>query len=261
MSRKRLSQEEFISRANIAHNHKYDYSLTKYTTMWNTVIVICPIHGKFTVEANNHTKNWNNPDNSNRPCGCGACGREFTRQRNKLGTWSQEEALLRFKEVHGDKYDYSDCIYQSYLKKITIGCRIHGKFTQRVGNHLAGSGCPKCKNSRGQSLITNWLSTNSIEHLTEHKFNDCINPKTKYPLKFDVFIPSHNMIIEYDGEQHFKPVKFHQKMTEEQMQHLLDKTQYRDDIKNRYCIENSIKILRIPYTEKKNIANILSKVF
>lgn len=46
--------EEFIAEANIIHNHYYDYSITKYTSSKDYVDIICPVHGKFTIEANSH---------------------------------------------------------------------------------------------------------------------------------------------------------------------------------------------------------------
>ena len=61
-------------------------------------------------------------------------------------------------------------------------------------------------------------------------------------------------LIEYDGEQHFNFIPFWHG-TEEG----LALQQWRDDIKNNYCKEHNIKLIRIPYTEEANIDKILAK--
>ena len=65
-------------------------------------------------------------------------------------------------------------------------------------------------------------------------------------------------LIEYDGEQHYMPVKFSH-MSEEEVQEKLNDTQRRDNIKNEYCKKNNIPLLRIPYWEKKNIKKIITE--
>ena len=55
MSRKRLTTEEFITRAREVHGHKYDYSLVEYVNWRTPVKIICPIHGVFEQIPNNHT--------------------------------------------------------------------------------------------------------------------------------------------------------------------------------------------------------------
>ena len=57
---------------------------------------------------------------------------------------TQKEVLERFKEVHGDRYDYSLVKYIGKGKKVIIVCRVHGDFTQNTFHHWSGKGCPKC---------------------------------------------------------------------------------------------------------------------
>lgn len=56
----------------------------------------------------------------------------------------QEEVIRRFREAHGDKYDYSRALYKGRYKKMEIGCPIHGFFWQRPDVHWDGHGCPEC---------------------------------------------------------------------------------------------------------------------
>lgn len=86
-------------------------------------------------------------------------------------------------------------------------------------------------------------------------FQGCENIK---PLRFDFFVPDLNTAIEYDGQQHFEPVDFSGKgicYAVEMFKSILE----RDRIKDKYCSENNINLLRISYTEYKNIHNILKE--
>ena len=57
---------------------------------------------------------------------------------------TQEQFLEKARAVHGDKYDYSQAVYESSQKKVTIICPKHGAFRQQAGSHLRGVGCPLC---------------------------------------------------------------------------------------------------------------------
>ena len=125
---KRLTTEEFINRAREVHGDKYDYSKTEYVNNHTKVCIICPEHGEF----------WQVPSSHLRGIGCGRCG--------GTGCLTTEEFIKRAKEVHGNKYDYSECIYSTAHGMVTIICPIHGKFRQIAHNHLHGATCPKCAN-------------------------------------------------------------------------------------------------------------------
>lgn len=59
----------------------------------------------------------------------------------------KETILCRFKDSHGDVYDYSllpDQEYIPYEDKVNILCKKHGMFLQRVSHHIKGNGCPEC---------------------------------------------------------------------------------------------------------------------
>lgn len=75
----------------------------------------------------------------------------------------------------------------------------------------------------------------------------------------DCYLKDFNMVIEYDGQHHFEEVNFNNKMTEKQMKDNFENVKRRDKIKDDYCKENGIKILRIPYWNFDNIELILEK--
>lgn len=53
-NKQRLTIEEFVTRATLVHNNKYDYSRTNYVRGHCSVIVICPVHGEFQQDPFNH---------------------------------------------------------------------------------------------------------------------------------------------------------------------------------------------------------------
>lgn len=117
------------------------------------------------------------------------------------------------------------------------------------------TGCPKCNSSFGERTIEKWLSENNIEYTKEHSYLDLLGNKLG-KLRFDFFLlKKHNLLIEYDGQQHFKPIK--QFGGEEYLKQLI----IHDNIKNEYAMINKINLLRISYSEIKNINWILTNEF
>jgi very-short-patch-repair endonuclease len=100
------------------------------------------------------------------------------------------------------------------------------------------------------NYINNFLINNNITFESQKTFQDC---KHKGKLKFDFYIPSLNTCIEYDGQQHFFIIKQWGGELE-----LLDR-QRNDKIKNEYCKNNNIRLLRISY--KENIEEKLNELF
>lgn len=124
MARK-LTQEEFINRADEIHNGKYIYDKTIYTSAQSKVIITCPVHGDFEQKACIHL----------RGCGCPECAGCAT---------GLDKFIEKARKVHGNKYDYSKVEYINANTKVTIICPEHGEFEQTPGSHIYGRGCPKC---------------------------------------------------------------------------------------------------------------------
>lgn len=57
---------------------------------------------------------------------------------------TKEELIKRFKNVHGDKYDYSNVDFNTINDKVKIICPHHGEFIQTARQHYRGQGCPLC---------------------------------------------------------------------------------------------------------------------
>lgn len=133
-------------------------------------------------------------------------------------------------------------------------------FLMSRAKFISGQRCAICKESKGETKIRKFLTANNIKFERQVRFKDCRG--AKYPLAFDFAIKHNDKIIcliEFDGEQHFHPVNFYGiDMEKAKKNHLLTKNN--DRIKDIYCKNNNIKLIRIPYFEIDNIEEILSKM-
>lgn len=242
---KKLTQQEFIQKASTKHNNYYDYSLAKYKKATIKVDIICPKHGVFSQQPNNHLFGQ----------GCVKCMGDRVRESRISNT---EEFIKKAKKIHGNLYDYSLVKYKTGKDKVIIVCSKHGEFLQTPFAHSCPSmkqGCPYCKISKGEDEIEKYLIKNDIKYTREKKFNKCINPQTNKKLPFDFHLPEYNILIEYQGEQHYKKTNpFFEKRAGG-----LKGVQYRDKIKKEFCKFKKFTYIEIPYTEYSNIQNILNK--
>lgn len=104
---------------------------------------------------------------------------------------------------------------------------------------LHDGGCPNCKNkSIGEKKISIWLDNNNIQYEKQKVFIDC---RDKHPLPFDFYLQNYNILIEYNGIQHYEPVEYFggKEKFESQVK--------RDNIKKEYCKKNNISLFEIPY--------------
>ncbi|HBB9485894.1 Uncharacterised protein [Escherichia coli] len=159
--------------------------------------------------------------------------------------------------IHGSIYTYNKTIYVNAHHPITVTCNIHGDFTVVPNKHIsAKQGCPVCSDQELKSKpvieIQNFLKTCDIMFEMEKKFDSCKNINH---LPFDFYIPELNLLIEYDGIQHFKPIEYFGG------EEGLAEQQRNDEIKNKYCYDNNITLLRIKYSDDhiKIIKDFISK--
>ena len=224
----------FTKKAKKIHGNLYDYSKVDYKNSRTNISIICKNHGIFQQTPMSHLSGSR----------CYDCAIE---ENSKNRYKSQVSFISDVKKIHGDLYDYSKVTYKGVKNRIDILCKKHGFFSQFPRDHLKGCGCPKCNYSKGESNIFKILDDSKHNFFTQHKFKDC---KNKTQLKFDFYLPELNICIEFDGIQHFEPrEKFGGKNS-------FLKVKENDNIKNRYCLDNNIPLLRIKYTDK-NLDEIL----
>ncbi len=91
----------------------------------------------------------------------------------------------------------------------------------------------------------------NINFIQEYTFNTCLSPKDRL-LKFDFYLTDYDILIEYDGEQHFENNGLFGAFNTEEK---LKKQKEYDTIKNNWCKNNNKKLIRISYKDY----NILNK--
>lgn len=145
--------------------------------------------------------------------------------------------------------EYRSNKYKTLIKHEKCG----NKFNMTPEHWYRGQRCPKCRISKGEERIKNHLDKLDIKYKREYKFKECRN---YYPLPFDFAIFKDDkleFLIEYDGEQHFHPIDIWG--GEESYKKVVKN----DNIKNNFCKENDIYLLRISYHDFNNIEKILEK--
>lgn len=123
------TQDEVIELFKLAHGDRYDYSQVVFTRINDKVDIICREHGVFSQSATNHIAGK----------GCSKCAGIYR--------YSTSEAVIKFKAIHGDIYNYDLVDYVNTDTKVKIACCKHGVFEQAPYSHLSGAGCPACASS------------------------------------------------------------------------------------------------------------------
>ena len=234
------SVEEFVGKASVIHNNRYDYSKVIYDGNKKKVEIICREHGSFLQSPNNHLNGQTCPE----------CAKTVIADKNRKTTG---EFIIDAEKVHGKRYDYSKVDYEHKDKNIAIECKKHGFFLQSPHNHINGAGCPRCVSSKGEEKIMRFLDSRNINYQRQKMFIDCRSPKGRM-LRFDFYIPIKNILIEYDGPQHFGDLRIG-KYTLKQEEY--ETLKIHDKIKNDYVSKHGIQILRIPHWKTKDIDNII----
>lgn len=222
-----VGNNEFIKRVEkIYGKDAFDYSELDYKGAHKDVTLICK-------KCNNvETKD---PKSFYLGFGCLKCK---PKQCNPKQT-TKEQFIKRAKEIHGSRYDYSRIEYKTLYNGVEIICPKHGSFFQKPTTHIhSKSNCPECNIYKGEEAISIWLNQNNINYTYQYKVK--INNSYHY---YDFYLPEYNTIIEYNGIQHYKPIKFFGG------QEAFEYLQSRDKIKKQYCLENQIKLLILHYKD------------
>lgn len=239
----RITLDDFVRRAKDVHGDKYDYSLItneNFNGVSSQVDIVCKEHGVFVQIGYNHLNGK----------GCRLCA-NIAMGKSLADT--KIEFVKKAISAHGNKYLYDKVVYINQGIDVCITCPIHGDFFQRPSHHLNGAGCPMCKRSFGEERVAHFLKQNNIEFKEQFCFNNeylfCGNIR----LMVDFYLPQHNIVIEYNGGQHYKSIDYFGG------QKALERQQERDMAVRQYCKEHKIRLIEIPYTEFDNIETILNK--
>lgn len=172
-------------------------------------------------------------------CGCPDCKKEAI---SAAGTMSHDEYVERLKIIHPDIEVVDQ--YQGGNIPLRHKCKKDGHIWKNKPVYiLHGSGCPVCSETRGERKIRQWLEKHNIKFESEKRFDDC---RDQHCLPFDFYIPDINTCLEYDGEHHFRAVDFSNR-NHQRAVYQFKMIKKHDQMKNDYCEENGIRLIRIPY--------------
>lgn len=177
--------------------------------------------------------------------GCPECS-------NKKKRLSKEDFLGRVREyVDGRIEVFGE--YTGLLSHYHCRCNICNFEWDTQGTILVNNhGCPKCSFSRGEKRITTFLDRNKIKYLPQYKFSGLKGVGNKL-LSYDFYLPEMNLLIEYQGRQHDKPIEYFGGQEQFMVQ------QEHDKRKRDYAKEHNIELLEIWYYDENNIEEILIK--
>ena len=217
------STEYFLDKAEKSHSDKFDYSKVDYKHIHKNIKLTCKKHDlEFEVTPGNFTSNIYN---------CPECFKEI----NSELLYTKEEFIEQCKLAHNNLYDYSEIEYSGVGKLVNnIRCVKHGLFNQIGYSHKRGYGCPHCCSSKGELAVKSYLEQNNINFIQQKSFPGCVH---KSLLKFDFYLPDHNVAIEFQGRQHFEEISYFG--GEESFKEIVLK----DEIKSTYCKTNYIELI------------------
>ena len=238
----KLDTQKFIEKSQKIHSDesgepKYDYSLVDYQGSGVPVKIICDRHKDKWKEDTGNEYFLMRPSKHLGGQGCKYDYLESTmkysdsdlkKEANKYKTTAEfkKNSFLHFNSAQKRGEDFYKSITSHFVpEKESAGEKLIAKIL--VDEGLIDPSCEKSRNCVNR----------------EKSFDDCLNTKKgRYcrKLRFDFYLPDLNTIIEYDGEQHFRPSK---KFGGEKYETTLEN----DRIKNEYCRKNGINLVRVKY--------------
>lgn len=221
---RKYTTDEFIKQAMIIHGDLYDYSETEYgKNKKEKVKIICQKHGPFLIAPDSHLQG----------SGCKYC---------TVGDiFNTQDFIKKAKIIHKNKYTYDKTIFDGAFNKVIITCPQHGDFLQTPTKHIQGQGCPECaklfrkKETELYNVLKSVFTGSDIIH---SYYNSEILSKQE----IDIYFSNEKIGIEFQGEQHFKPVDFSGQGIEWAI-NLFEDNRQRDIKKKEICNNNNITLL------------------
>lgn len=171
--------------------------------------------------------------------GCPKCGRKKM-VNSRIGKTKKKITEEYIKECKEKCLDLPIESYINSKSKIKHKCsKCNNIYEQTPSDHLQRHGCPVCNESHGEKYIRNYLDKHSINYIPQKKFKDL---KDKTYLSYDFYLPDYNILIEYQGIQHYKSFDYFGGKDK------LEKQQEHDKLKREYAKENNYRLLELHYS-------------
>lgn len=182
------------------------------------------------------------PNNNNRKCN--KCSNQYS--------WKYEEVVEYV--VQNSNCNLLEREYKTLHTKMRFKCGCGGEFvaTFRDFRDRFKRRCNSCARVRSsfEEHIYNLLNKFKIEFEEQYTYDDCIGIKGVNKMPFDFYLPKYNLLIEADGQHHYK------KRFGRTEQEFID-TLHNDKLKDEYCKKNNINLLRIPYWKASKSEEII----
>lgn len=233
----RLEPCKIMTELNSKLSNKFDFSESVYINNKTPLLVKCNKCGKKLKILVSNLKAGH---------GCGYC----TGNRG----YNLERFLNRIKNKPDFyEYDYSEAVYINTKTKIKIThSKCGNSFYQTPNNHLRKS-CPFCQSSKGQTEIAALLRSNNINFEIEKSFAGLTGIGGGL-LRFDFYLPDYNVLLEYDGKQHYEWIPG--MMTKSAWERLLK----HDRMKDQFAKNHRIKLIRLSYLDRPFQQDLLSSL-
>lgn len=232
----KLNTDDFIQKVNKLYPNKINV-ISEYISANDRIIVEC-----------NHCKNIWKPEAKRLISGESSCKKCSEKNIGIKIRKKHEQFLSQIYEIYGDRISILSR-YTTCLNRIDVFCNICNHHWSPISRSLLRRSCPKCNFSKGELIISSILSKIGVKFEEQFVFTGLKTENNGTP-KFDFVIFENDAItkvIEYDGFQHFKPVKKWGGEKRLRQQIMID------EFKNEFCRSNSIKMIRIPYTDYDRI--------
>lgn len=239
------THQEFEDFCFSKHGNKYKY-LSPFTGVKDKLKILClRCDVIFYQKADSHF----------RGSGHEVCSHEDGYFKHRL---TNEQFLEKLKLIHGDKY----IPMEKYIKsktKIKFYCTVCERiFTTTPMDIIRNCGCSYCRESKGEKKISKFLKENNIKFEPQKSFPDLIG-KMGHFLTFDFYLTDLKILIEYQGEHHYKPIRFNG-ISLERAEKIFKRYKKYDRIKKVYCKKNKIIFKTISYKKFKTLEEVLKSI-
>lgn len=187
--------------------------------------------------------------------GCKVCGYRIVSEKI---SYTKEQFDKKLADITQDVICIGDYT-RTHNKALFKCCKCGYQFRATPHNVLQGSRCPKCSVvSKGEELVSKFLEENNMQYIPQMKFDGLVGVGGR-KLSYDFYLPEYNILIEYQGIQHYQPIPLvsRQGLTpEEQFAIQIN----HDERKRNYARDNGFNLLEIPYQQIKDIPNIIKEI-